>query len=230
MNTERLYVNDKDILEFGAKALRDTIKVGGSEIDNDYFQGRNRTNYTLMATTYGLKPVSFTLVYISESLRTALENKSMLEAEMFSGCEIHLPDGFYYRCMLKSIGDAEIRGVDGVQVLVECKYKLQGIQHDDLVTIANGGEFIARGTMIKTDCILEVTVSEAAQSYTLAGAVFGAVEVGDVLVFDGINKRFLKNGAPTTAQSWVSFPSVTRGVNHFTAKDTVKVSYYPCYL
>ena len=227
---EKLFINGIDIADYGAKALRDSFIAGGTSIQNDYFQGRNRTNYTLMATTYGLKPVSFTLVYIDKSLRTAKENQSKCEAQMFNGCEIYAPDGFYYRCMLESIGDAVVKGVDGVEVLIEVKYKLNGIQHDDLETVSNGSHFYAKGTMPKMDCVLSVEVVADAQHYYLAGADFGNVTAGDILVFDGINKRFLKNGAPTTANSWVSFPYVTSGLNQITALDTVKVQYYPCYI
>lgn len=229
VNTEKIFINDKDIRDFGARALR-TIKVGGSKITNDYFQGRNRTNYTLMSSTFGLKPISFTLVYENRSLRIAKQNQSRLEAEMFGGCEIFLNDGFYYRCMLESIGEAEIKGIDGLQVLISVNYKLSGIQHDPLVTIENGSSFIASGTMPKMDCILSVEVGADAASYNLDGAVFENVVVGDLLVFDGINKRFLKNGAPTTAKEWINFPYVVAGQNSFLAADTVKVEFYPCYI
>ena len=227
---EKIYINGHDIEEYGAKALRDSIKIGGSEIRNDYFQGRNRTNYTHLDTTYGLKSVGFTLVYIGKSLHETLEKKSICEAEMYGECEIYMPDGFYYRCMLNSVGDSETKGVDGVEVLIECTYKLSGIQHEKLIEVLNGAEFYARGTLPHMDCCVEVTVSQDAEHYYLAGADFGAVEVGDVLTFDGIKKRFLKNGAPTTAKEWISFPSVKRGLNRFIAADIPKVTYYPCYL
>lgn len=228
--SETIYINSKELSEFNARALRDTIKIGGTEVKNDYFQGRNRTNYTLMDKTYGLKAVSFTLAYIGRSLHETLEKKSLCETEMFGTCEIYMPDGFYYRCMLESIGEATTKGVDGVEVLIECAYKLKGIQHERMIEVANGSRFFARGTMPTMDCIIEVTVSQDAEHYRIAGADFGAVEAGDVLVFDGINKRFLKNGAPTTAKEWISFPRVTSGLNQFTTPDIPKVKYYPCYL
>lgn len=227
---EKIYINGHDIAEYGAKALRDSIKIGGSEIKNDYFQGRNRTQYILMDTTHGLKPVGFTLVYIGKNLREVREKKSLCESEMFGGCELYMPDGFYYRCMLNNIGEDETKGVDGVEILIQCAYKLSGIQHDEMIEVSNGSEFYAKGTAPKMDCCLEVTVSDTAEHYYLAGADFGAVTAGDVLTFDGIKKRFLKNGAPTTAKEWISFPFVKSGYNQFTALDTPKVTYYPCYL
>lgn len=230
INTERIFINDRDILEWGAKALRDSIKIGGTVIENDYFQGRNRTNYTLMQTTFGLKPIEFTLVFSDQRLERAVENKSMLEAEMYGGCEVHLPDGFYYRAMLSDIGASDTKGVDGNLVLIEVNYKLMAIQHRELEIVEDGTSFVAKGTMPQMDCRLQVTVGTSASSYVLGGAVFGSVQAGDVLVVDGIKKRFLKNGTWTTAESWITFPSVTPGQNTFTAADTVQVEYYPCYI
>ena len=230
MNNERIYINDIDILQYGARALRDTIKVGGTPVTNDYFQGRNRSSYVLMSTTFALKPVSFTLVFMGKYLYNTIENKSTFEAQAFNGCELHLPDGYYYKCMLDTIGEMTVRGVDGVEVLVECAYKFLGIQHDKMITVADGTSFIARGTLPRMDCILSVTVGANASAYTLGGAVFENVVAGDVLVVDGINKRFLKNGAPTTASNWLGFPYVTSGLNAFLATDVVTVQYYPCYM
>ena len=227
---EHIYINDHDIADYNAKALRDSIKIGGTKVENDYFKGRNRTHYTLMATTYGLKTVGFTLVFFGQYVRQAKEYKSMLEAEMVNGCEIQMPDGFYYRCMLDSIGEDVTKGVDGVEVMIECAYKFSGIQHDQMETIDDGSNFYALGTMPKMDCQLQVTVGASASNYTLGGVKFGAVTAGDVLVVDGIYKRFLKNGAPVSVLEWLSFPSVTSGLNQFTALDTVKVTYYPCYI
>lgn len=230
INTERIFIDDQDIAEFGAKALRDSIKIGGTEVKNDYFQGRDRTHYTLMQTTFGLKKVEFTLVYCDQMLERAMENESKLEATMYGGCEIHMPDGFYYRAMLNNIGDAKVQGVDGNQVLIEVTYTFLCMKHRELEIVLDGSSFEAKGTMPKMDCRLSVTVGANALSYTLGGAVFGSVQAGDVLVVDGINKRFMKNGAWTTADSWINFPSVTPGQNIFTALDTVQVEYYPCYI
>lgn len=229
VNTERVYINGKDIIDYGAKALRDYV-IGGTPIDNDYFQGRNRSHYTLMSTTYGMKTINITIVYFDETMRKASLNRSRLEAEMFNGFELYMPDGFYYRSILESIGEAETKGADGEGVAIEVKYKFLGIQHDPLVTIPDGTSFIAEGTLPKMDCRLSVTVGADADNYTLGGATFNNVHQGDVLVVDGIYKRFLKNGAPATATGWTGFPSVTMGQNAFLARDTVKVEFYPCYI
>lgn len=230
MNNERIFINNIDILQYGARALRDTIIIGGTPVTNDYFQGRNRSSYVLMSTTFALKPVSFTLVFSANDMRTAFENKSLFEAQAFNGCELYMPNGFYYKCMLDSIGDESTKGADGVGVFVECAYKFLGIQHDAMITIDDATSFIAKGTLSRMDCIVMATVGADATSYELGGATFKNVVAGDVLVVDGINKRFLKNGAPTVATNWIGFPFVKSGVNAFLATDVVTVRYYPCYM
>lgn len=228
--TEKMFINGIELHAFGAKVPRDSISIGGTEITNDYFQGRNRSHYTLMATTYGLKSVKFKIVFMADNIREAKLNKSRFEGEMYGECELFMPDGYYYRCMLDSIGADSTKGIDGLGVMIECDYQLSGIQHDEMVTINNGTDFIAQGTLPKMDCILSVTVGANAASYSLGGAVFSNVHAGDVLVVDGIYKRFLKNGAWTTTTGWLNFPVVVPGANEFTANDVVKVQYYPSYI
>lgn len=227
--TENVLINNTNISTYSAKALRGYV-IGGTPITNDYFQGRNRSQYILMSSEYKLKPISITFVYSGTTRHDAMVNKSTLESIMYSGFDLQLPDGFHYRCMLDSIGESEPKGVDQDGVLIATAYKFLGIQHDALVTVLDGTSFNATGTMPKMDCILSVTVGQDAETYDLCGAVFSNVQADDVLVFDGINKRFLKNGAPTTATEWITFPFVKPGANVFTAEDTVKVEYYPCYI
>jgi hypothetical protein len=241
VNTERIFINDKDIAEFGARALRDSIKIGGTELDNNYFQGRNRTHYTLMSSTFGLKKISFTLVYEADNLRLAKEYKSSLEALMYGSSEIHMPDGFYYRSMLQNIGEEQAIGADGFGVLVSATYEFLGVQHDTMqevdVTMTYTspnyiGTLNAKGTMPKTDCILIATASSAG-TLVLGGASF-TVAANDVITVDGIYKRFLKNGAPILPTTWSNFPSLVAGSNSIVAKNiksnVVKVKYYPTYI
>ena len=241
VNTERIFINNRDISEFRARALRDSIKIGGTEVTNNYFQGRNRTHFTLMSNTFGMKKISFTLVYEADNLREAKEYKSALEAEMYGEHELFMPDGFYYRSMLKSIGDEQALGADGFGVLVSATYELTGIQHDPLKEVNVSmtysspnyvGTCIAKGTMPQTDCILEATASSSG-TLVLGGASF-TVDANDVITVDGIYKRFLKNGAPILPSVWNTFPSLVSGDNRIVARNiksnVVKVSYYPTYI
>lgn len=226
---ETIYINGQCISSLGAEGLRD-YKIGGTSVTNEYFQGRNRTSYVVLASFFGMKPIEFTLAFSAKTRREALIHKSRVDALLFGKSEIYMPDGFYYTCMLQSPGDVSWQGVEGNQVLAQATYQLLGIQHDALVTV-DGENFICLSTIAQTDCILSVTVSQAADAYELGGATFRDVKSGEKLVFDGINKRILRNDAPGAQNvDWVNFPSLVPGENSITAADPVTVEYYPTYM
>lgn len=225
------YINGVNPEDYGVLPLRE-YTVGGTEITNDIFQGRNRSNYRLLAGVYGRKPITLTLVYPGKTYREAKLLQSTVEGWMWGKIELFLPDGFYYTSTLDSIGDGTPEGVEDNQVLISVEYSFNGIQHDPLVTVQNAAAgFINPGTLPYADCICSATASAAASSYQLAGATFQNVQQGEQLVVDGINGRLLRNGAPAPGNvTFVKFPTVTPGQNSFSAADPVTVQYYPCYI
>lgn len=230
MERETIYINGVDIAGLGVKALRD-YRIGGTEITNYEWQGTNRSQFLNLFSKYGLKQLDFTLVFTGTRRRNVEEMRSRVTMMLYGISEIRMPDEFTYRCLLDSVGEGEWQGQEGNGWLLFVPYTLRGIQHDALVTVPDGRtRFYVEATLPQMDACLTVRVSTAASQYVLAGATFGAVAAGDVLVFDGINKRILKNGAPTTATGYFEFPCVKHGWNLFTALDAVQVDYYPCYL
>ena len=226
---ETIYINDNNVLEYGVQALRE-YSVGGMTVTNSIFQGRNRSSYTLLASVYGRKPISFTLVYQGKTQREAYQVKALIESWMWGKSEIYLPNRFFYTCTLDSIAESVFEGQEGNWILLPVQYSLSGVQHDTLMTVP-GENFINPGSLPLTDCSVSCTVSQAAGSYTLAGATFANVSAGEKLVVDGINKRILRNGAPAPGNvTFVQFPSVVPGINQFTAADPVTVEFYPSYL
>lgn len=225
------YINGVNPEDYGVLPLRE-YTVGGTKITNDIFQGRNRSDYRLLAGVYGRKPITLTLVYSGKTYREAKLLQSTVESWMWGKIELFLPDGFYYTSTLDSIGDGTPEGVDGNQVLCGVEYSFSGIQHDPLVTVQNAATgFLNPGTLPYADCICSVTASAAASSYQLAGATFQNVAQGEQLTVDGINGRLLRNGAPAPGNvTFTKFPTVTPGQNSFSAADPVTVQYYPCYI
>ena len=225
------YINNVDPASYGVLPLRE-YTVGGTSITNEIFQGRNRSSYRQLSKVYGQKPITFTLVYPGTTYREAKLLQSTVESWMWGIVELFLPDGFYYTSTLQSIGDGTPEGVDGNQVLISVEYSFNGMQHDPLVTVQNAAAgFINPGTLPFADCICSVTAGAAASSYQLAGTTFQNVQQGEQLTVDGINMRILRNGAPAPGNvTFTTFPSVTPGLNTFTAADPVTVQYYPCYM
>ena len=230
MINENVYINGRDLHSFGAQALRD-YTVGGTEITSQTYQGRDRTHFTNIFNQFGMKPISFTVVFTGQRRREVESLRSALTAELYGVSEITLPDEFTYRCVLESVGDGEWKGQEGNQWLLLQDYSLKGIQHDALVSVADGRtRFYVRGTMPQMDARLTMTVPSASSSVTFCGADFGACSAGDVLVFDGIEKRLMKNGAPAKATGYFEFPFVTPEWNNFTGSAPIKVEYFPCYI
>lgn len=110
---ETIYINGKDIRDFGAEGQRD-YTISGTQVTNEYFQGRNRTSYVVLASFFGMKTIQFTLVFSAKTRHEALLNKSCLDALLFGKPEIYMPDGFYYSCILNSI-----TGADGYVIAVK---------------------------------------------------------------------------------------------------------------
>lgn len=223
------YVNGQPLSNFAA--MLQEFTVGPVEVASSYWQGVNRTNFALLKQQFGLRPISLSVAVIGDTYRDAAVMLSRLTNALWGAVELYLPDGFYYTCVLaEGGGDPERVGPGYGQTLLLKEYSLVGYRHDLLVTTTGPSVWCA-STTPQTDCILSVTVGAAADSYTLGGATFPNVTQGEQLVFDGINKRILRNGAPGAAGvDWINFPYLTPGENTVTAADLVTVQFYPCYL
>lgn len=224
---ETAYVNGVSILDVGA--VLESYSVGGTEISNETYQGRNRTHFNLLAKQFGRKTVTMTVFFHAENRHDLTLRQSKLTSMLTGVVELGMPDGFYYRSTLDEVGDLSIIGVDGKGVIAECTYTLSGIQHDALQTV-DGNTVNAIGTMWQMDCILSCTASRAYSSIRVGTVVFTGVARGDVLTADGINGRMLKNGTPTTGVSFTHLPFLVPGVQTITCPETLTVQYYPSYI
>ncbi len=224
---ETAYVNGVSILDVGA--VLESYSVGGTEITNETYQGRNRTHFNLLAKQFGKKTVTMTVFFHADNRHDLTLRQSKLTAMLTGVVELSMPDGFYYRSTLDEVGDLSIIGVDGKGCIAECTYTLSGIQHDELQTIV-GNTVNALGTMWQMDCILSCTASRAYSSIQVGTVTFTGVSAGDVLTADGINGRMLKNGTPTTGVSFTHLPYLVPGPQTITCPETLTVRYYPSYI
>lgn len=224
---ETAYVNGVSILDVGA--VLESYSVGGTEITNETYQGRNRTHFNLLAKQFGKKTVTMTVFFHAENRHDLTLRQSKLTSMLTGVVELGMPDGFYYRSTLDEVGDLSIIGVDGKGCIAECAYTLSGIQHDEMQTVT-GNTVYAQGTLWQMDCILTCKASRAYSSIRLGTVVFTGVARGDVLTADGINGRMLKNGTPTTGVSFTHLPYLVPGLQTITCPETLTVQYYPSYI
>jgi hypothetical protein len=224
---ETAYVNGVSILDVGA--ILESYTVGGTEITNEIYQGRNRTHFNLLAKQFGRKTVTMTVFFHAVDRHLLTIQQSKLTAMLTGVVELMLPDGFYYRSTLDEVGDLSIIGVDGKGCIAECTYTLSGIQHDEMVTV-EGNTVVAEGTLWSMDCILTCTASRAYSSIRVGTVTFTNVAQGAVLTADGINGRLLKNGKPTTGASFTHLPYLVPGEQTIQCPEILTVQYYPSYI
>lgn len=226
-------INGKAFSVFGGAALAG-YTVGGTEISNYVHVGVNRSNWAHLKSIYGLRSVRISVKFSGANIAEASLRKSLFDAELFTKADLWLPDGFYYSVYMEGTADAVIDADTEKGALIGAEYSLRGIRHGAMETKqipAGGGSFVCSSTMPFTDCIYTATMTASAAQYTLGGAVFNNVTSGEVLTFDGINKRILRNGVDAALNvSWTSFPSLVPGLNTVTGTAATTVSYYPAFI
>lgn len=228
-----LLINGIPLYQFGGCALLD-YSVGETELDNTTFQGINRTSWRLLRSAFGHRKIGLTIVFTARTLHDVKLLRSTLNGKLFGRVELFIADdGFFYDAVCESTGAEILIGIGEREAKIKSEYSFTGIRREALAraTIQPGEMIYCRSTMPYTDCRLTATVGTAAAEYTLGGAVFKNVSAGDVLVFDGIDGKITKNGAPYAANvTWLKFPSLTPGLNQIAGNDSVTVEYYPCYI
>lgn len=215
-------INGKDIITFSARLMRGWT-IGAATVESTYFQGRNRTAFNLIDQTYGMKPFEFSLQFEGDNRNKISTNKSLFDLELCGTSEIYMPDGYWYTCVIVSVGAIEYDGNN----YGRAKYELSAIQHKAMVTVKST-TFSCSSTIPFTDCIISGTTTGTSGS--IGAITFSGVTSGKTLVVDGINKRFLYDGAPAAQKFvWVNFPYLVPGENTITTTGLSNVikQYYP---
>ena len=230
---EELIINSIPLSSYGGELIR-SYTVGGTPVTNEIYQGVNRTSWTLLKSMFGLRSLTLTIVFSGSDLHDAKTKRSLFNIAAWGRSELFFPEeNYYYSVICRSMGDEELIGTGDGSAKIKSEYAFEGIRHGQLLaaTVPVGGSLNNPGTMPFSDCVLTATVGTSAATYSLGGATFSSVTAGQVLVFDGINKKITNNGvncAATTA--WEHFPALTPGLNTIAAVDPVTVEWYPCYI
>jgi len=218
-------INGKDISTFSARLMKGFM-IGASAVESTYFQGRNRTAFNLLDQTYSMKPLEFGIQFEGDNRNKIAVNKSLFDLELCGSCELYMPDDLWYTCVLISAGAIEYDGNN----YGRAKYELNAIQHKALVTVKSS-TFSCSSTIPFTDCI--ITGTATGTSGSVGAITFSSVTSGKVIVIDGINKRFLYDGAPAAQKFvWVNFPYLVPAENTIatTGLSGVTVQYYPTFM
>lgn len=218
-------INGIDESAFSAHLLRD-YKISSVSVDSEYWQGRNRSSYNLLTQKYGLKEIDLPVMFDGANREKVSLNKSRFDLALWGKVEIYLPNGFWYTCILDSAGELEFDGEEHGRA----SYKLKGMQHKAMVTVKSA-TFSCSSTVPFTDCIVSGTTTGTSGS--IGSITFSGVTSGKTIVVDGINKRFLYDGANAAQKFvWVNFPSLVPGENTIitTGLSGVEIQYDPTFM
>lgn len=219
-----MWINHKPLYLFGGK-LRMDYSYASPELGNEYFQGRNRSGFTLLASNYNLGTLTLPIVFEGKNGNDAALKKSKFESEAYGRSDIIIGDGFMYFTFLESIGEASYPS----DQLIEVTYEFKCIRHGKYREVKKNTVY-CESTLPNTDCILEVTVEQNGKNYVVGTVKFPEVKKGEKITVDGINKRILVNGAPNANRAeWTVFPSLVPGLNNIACKGLLTVGYYPVY-
>lgn len=221
------FINGHNVMDFGA--LVESYSVGGTPVTNSIFLGRNRTTPRLLANTVGMRPITINLFFTARTQHRLALNKSHLDGLLVGLPEINLPDGFLYRCSLSSIGDLQILGVEGNQVIAKCVYKLTGIRHDPLAIVA-GNTINAEGTMPRMDCRLICMTTQARETLPMGPVTFTNVPAGVAVVADGIDGILTVDGETAVGATFLHLPYLVPGEQTITCPEALTIEYYPTYI
>ena len=222
-----MHINGTNIADFGV--LVERMKVGAIEIDQQTYQGVNRTNFNVLDTIQYMRPISVNLFYSAPTRRELALIKSKIDNMMLGKLELWMPDGFFYSAYLVSAGEEDILGVERNQVIALCAYQFKGVRHDKLETVT-GNTVVCKSTVPKTDCRLTCTASQNYTSLQIDTVKIKNVTAGDVLVVDGITGRILQNGGLCAGNmEFIHFPSLVPDENTLTCPEDLTVEYYPTY-
>ena len=251
-------VNGTDISAYNGASLLDYV-IGQTPITNTIFQGVNNSQWTHLFSEFGLREIYITIVFSGPTLRAAKYARSRFNLQVYSECELYIPDdGFYYRCSCMELGDEELVGIGDDEAQIKSRYHFQGIRHGELDTKAQtsiGGDvqFTCTATAPKTACRLEVPVAVGETTMQIThrvdGVALATVRLSDLpgdttytAVIDGL-ARTVTVGTNWLAKTvWTGAPSpyfyIVPGINKFeivtygaTASErTVTLKYYPVYL
>ena len=218
-------INGIDESVFSAHLLRD-YRISALPVESEYWQGRNRSSFNLLTQKYGLKKIEFDVEFDGANREKVALNKSRFDFALWGTVELYLPNGFWYRAILSDAGELSYDGEEHGNA----SYEMIGIQHKAITTVKSA-TFSCSSTIPFTDCI--ITGTTTGTSGSIGAITFSGVTAGKAIVVDGINVRFLYDGAAAAQYfSWVNFPSLVPGENTITTTGLtgVEIQYYPTFM
>lgn len=217
-------VNDTPFSLYGAQML--DFSVGGVGVKNGYLFTPSAFFPVVVLGEITLRRVKITLDFSGLGWQETERAISDLTAVFLAGCDLLLPDGFYYRCAFDQ-NSAPKRPAPWISTAT---FEFDGVRHGRLEqrTLTASGSFVVEGNR---PAPARLTVSGISGTVTVAGITITGLT--GTVVIDGLSRKVTQNGSNVFGNTdLTTFPKLTPGRAEivFTAGLTVKVEYYPLYM
>lgn len=217
-------VNDTPFSMYGAKML--DFSVGGIGYKNGHLFTPNAFFPVIVSGQINLRHIEIELDFSGLGWRETERAISNLTAVFLAGCDLLLPDGFYYRCAFDE-NSAPTRPAPWISSVT---FEFDGVRHGRLeqATLTESGHILVEGNRTAP---ARLTVSGISGTVTVCGITIEGL-AGEAVI-DGINRTVTQNGENVFGNTdLTTFPTLAPGRAEivFSAGLTVKVEYYPLYL
>ena len=219
-------INDMPLSLYRAEMLE--YKIGACDYANGYFLPPTSMIPVKLPPQIGMRSLMLTIDFSGEKEIDAMLAISKITANLQSGAEIRLPDGFIYSCVF----EAASAPVQKAPWIWQVRFSLSGYRHGQIekVKLTQSDSIFVIGTY-KTPAIIKITTSSS--SVTVMGITVSNITSTDPIVIDGISKKVTQSGSNKFGDTdLVKFPMLEIGYNAVTIEGTaaVEVSYYPIFM
>ena len=216
-------INGRDLSLYGAKML--DFSVSGISYTDNYSMQPNGFFPVRYQGQASLRDLTLTLDFVGTTWAECETLASDFMAELASGADIGLPDGYLYFCVIQKNAAPKRPS----KYITTHTINLKAVRHGALET----------ATTTTTETLLNAGNRPAPARVTVSGitgtvTVFGVTITGltGTVILDGLSKTVTQNGQNVFGNTnLVKFPLLDVGYNEITVPSgcTVKVEYYPLY-
>ena len=207
--------------------------VRSDHISNTYYLGQNANTPLLLGTDRVMRSLSITLEFRGADRRETTQRISDFTAAVSGKCELALPDGYQYTCILQNATEPTVT----LPTMMDVTYAFLAIRHGAEITAAldQPTQVVTVQGNVEAECVLTITPKAALSSVMVMGITIKNLAANVPVVIDGRKKLVTAGGANKFADTdLISFPRLKPGPNSIAisspANVTVTLSYYPTYI
>lgn len=221
---DEMLINWQSIDDFGARLL--SYEISGSSVTN-YTAEAGRQYSLPYLLDKAVKPRKLTVTVTFAAAGTITERQQRLTAQKAAfdwalmasdTCTIWLSNGYYYDCLVSSLGSLTMDSSG----LVDVTYTFDAIQRlaEQRFSMSNGISTLTCQSTVATPCKLEITNNQGSVT-TVTVKPFGvaaAIPLGKTLIIDGTNGTITMDGANAFGRltNFTEFPRLLPGDNILT--------------